>query len=87
MIKLTICAECGRLLTDAAELIRRHEADLTLGLRLNAQSYLTEETRQQLAPGVVGSFNAAQAAWDAYREHLIEHGLLEPEAKTAKLKA
>jgi hypothetical protein len=54
------------------------------GLELNQQGYLTEAYRRELAPDVVATFNTAQAAWDDYREHLVEHGLLERDAKTAK---
>jgi hypothetical protein len=37
---------------------------------------LTEQLRQEFKTRLVESLNEAQAAWDAYREHLIEHGLL-----------
>ena len=82
MIATKICAECGRLLTDAQQAMRNHETDLLLGLKLNFEGYLTEELREQLAPEVVESFNATQAAWDAYRKHLGGHGLLEVAAKS-----
>ena len=83
MIKTRICAECQRQLVQATEAMRYHEARMHKGLELNEQGYLTEEFRRELAPVVVESFNTAQAAWDAYREHLIGHGLLERGAKTA----
>jgi hypothetical protein len=83
MIKTRICAECEQRLKEATTAIRYHEANMHRGLELNEQGYLTEEFRRQLAPEVVASFNAAQAAWDAYREHLIMHRLLERGAKTA----
>ena len=65
--------------------MRQHQTDMLLGLKLNAEGYLTAELRERMAPEVVDSFNEAQALWDAYREHLVGHGLLEPHAKTAKL--
>ena len=38
----------------------------------------TEEQREEFVARLVASFNAAQSAWDTYREHLIKHGLLAP---------
>ncbi|MFL6305557.1 MAG: hypothetical protein ACJ72H_18655 [Candidatus Sulfotelmatobacter sp.] len=38
----------------------------------------TEEQRQEFVARLVASFNAAQSAWDSYREHLAKHGLLTP---------
>jgi hypothetical protein len=87
MLKLRICGECGRLLKEAAEAMRIHETDILIGLKHNLEGYLTEEGRALLAAEAVDSFNDAQARWDAYREHLVGHGLLEPHAKTAKLPA
>jgi hypothetical protein len=52
-----------------------------VGLSLNVNGYLTEETRKKLAPVVVETFNDSQKAWDAYCEHLIAHGLLTPARK------
>jgi hypothetical protein len=37
-----------------------------------------ETQRQEFVAKLVASFNAAQSAWDAYRKHLIKHGLLTP---------
>jgi len=36
----------------------------------------TEEQRRDFTTRLVASFNDVQSAWDAYTEHLIEHGLL-----------
>jgi hypothetical protein len=33
----------------------------------------------------VDSFTTAQASWDAYREHLIGHGLLTPASKVIRM--
>jgi hypothetical protein len=38
----------------------------------------TEKQREEFAARLVASFNTAQSAWDAYREHLTKHGLLAP---------
>jgi hypothetical protein len=37
---------------------------------------LTEEGKQDFKGRLAASFNVAQTAWDAYREHLVEHGIL-----------
>jgi hypothetical protein len=87
MLKLRICAECGRLLTDVTVAMRQHQTDMLLGMKLNLEGYLTEEVRERMAPEVMASFNRAQALWDSYREHLVGHGLLEPQAKTARVPA
>ena len=42
----------------------------------------TEEQRQKFVAKLVASFNAAQSAWDSYREHLIKHGLLTPASRS-----
>jgi hypothetical protein len=36
----------------------------------------SEEEREEFVAKLVASFNAAQSAWDTYREHLVQHGLL-----------
>jgi len=85
MIHTRICAQCGKRASEAATAMRYHEADLTNGLSLNIDGYLTEEGRRQLAPAVIKSFINAKTAWDAYCQHLDEHGLLQLalEGKTA----
>jgi hypothetical protein len=37
---------------------------------------MTEEQRQQFKCDLAATFGDAQSAWDAYRDHLIDHGLL-----------
>jgi hypothetical protein len=83
MIKTKICPECGELLGNAVIALRQHETLIATGLSLNVKGYLTEELRKEIAPVAVESFNIAQAAWDAYCEHLIAHGLLTPARKVA----
>jgi hypothetical protein len=87
MLKLRICIDCGRLINEAGDAVRRHETDILSGLQSNLEGYLTEEARQLRASETVASFNEAQARWDAYREHMVGHGFLEPHAKTAKMPA
>jgi hypothetical protein len=69
------------LLEDAVVAVRQHETQVSTGISLNENGYLTEQLRKELAPGVVESFNVAQTAWNAYCEHLIAHGLLTPAKK------
>jgi hypothetical protein len=81
MIHTKICSECEYLLEKAVFAMRQHEAQVGEGLSLNAKGLLTKELRKQLAPIAVESFNNAKTAWDAYCDHLIEHGLLTPTGK------
>src|SRR5262245_22549371 len=81
MIKITICADCTEKMTQVMHAIRYHNSDMHKAIELNRDGHPTEELRRELAPRLVASFNEAQAAWDAYRDHLIGHGLLKPAAK------
>jgi len=44
-----------------------------------AKTDLSEEERQETAARVAASFKEAQSAWDAYREHHIQYGLIPAE--------
>jgi hypothetical protein len=37
---------------------------------------LTDEQRKDYATNLRATFDDAQSEWEAYREHLIEHGLI-----------
>jgi hypothetical protein len=78
MLPTRICAECERLLYDVTVAMRRHEQGMYEAIELNKMGHLTEEHRQDLAPGLVASFLDTQAKWDTYRQHLDGHGLLKP---------
>jgi hypothetical protein len=41
-----------------------------------SQAEQTEEQRREFTANLVGTFNDAQAAWDVYRQHLVEHGII-----------
>jgi hypothetical protein len=56
--------------------MRRHETLMSTTILLAQSVSATEEQRQEFRIMLVLSFNDAQSAWDAYREHLIEHGFL-----------
>lgn len=55
--------------------MRRHGSQMAAAIQL-ANTDLSEEERQGTAARLAESFNEAQSAWDTYREHLIEHGIL-----------
>ncbi len=71
-----ICPRCDQLLDDAANAMRHHSADMALAINLAQSGNPTDQQRQEFTTRLVESFNDAQSAWDAYREHLVEHGLL-----------
>jgi hypothetical protein len=71
-----VCPECERRLLEATTAIRHHESDMTDVRQCVLEHDLTGETKRVLSVDLPASFNDAQAAWDAYREHLIEHGIL-----------
>jgi hypothetical protein len=55
----------------------RHGADMQTAIDVRQRGKPTEEQRQEFVARLAASFNAAQAAWDAYHEHLTKHGLLQ----------
>ena len=84
MIPTKICAECQALLEGVVVALRQHETQMTTGISLSMKGYLTEELRKEFAPVLVESFNVVQVAWDVYREHLIQHGLITPARKAVQ---
>ena len=72
---IRICSGCEQRLTHAVNTMRRHCSQLAAATKL-ANAGMSEEERQEAAAGLADSFREAQSAWDAYREHLIEHGIL-----------
>jgi hypothetical protein len=65
-------------MTDAALAMRRHESDMTRAIQLS-KTDLSEEQRQETAATAAASFHEAQSKWEAYRQHLIQHGLIPAE--------
>jgi hypothetical protein len=55
--------------------MRRHAEDMRSAIS-SVQTGLTEEEIDQYKVRLVASFNEAQSAWEAYRAHLREHGIL-----------
>ena len=75
-MRLTIvCQGCEKLLTDASYAMRHHANVMHAAIEW-ARSEGPEEQRKDYNDSLVASLNNAQSAWDAYRQHLIEHGLL-----------
>jgi uncharacterized tellurite resistance protein B-like protein len=57
--------------------MRQHASAMSTLLQVaQADSTTSEEQLQKYRAGVRESFKGAQAAWDAYHQHLMEHGLL-----------
>jgi len=76
MLQTIICLGCGRVLDQASNAIRRHAKLMNTALGYVRKGVATEEQISYFGSRLVESFNEAQTAWDAYREHLTEHGLL-----------
>ena len=53
----------------------RHGADMQTAIEQRQSGKPTDEEREKYVAILVASFNAAQSAWDVYREHLTRHGL------------
>jgi hypothetical protein len=75
MLPTIICPGCDELLTEVSNTMRHHATVMRTAIEL-AKIGPTEEQRKDITNSLVASFNDAQAAWDAYRSHLIEHGVL-----------
>jgi len=73
---IKICSGCDRRLLEASTAVRRHESQMKAVIELVRRGDLTEEARQEFKARLVASFEDAQSMWDAYRAHLIEHGIL-----------
>lgn len=76
MAHIIACDECDKRLTAAVTAMRRHANMLHLAIELAKADSLTEEQRRDFKEGFFATLNDAQIAWDAYRSHLAEHGLL-----------
>jgi hypothetical protein len=76
MLPPRLCPVCEQRLTDTSNAMRRHAAIMSTAIYSARSSSMTEEQRQDFAIQLLASFNDAQSAWDAYHEHLIEHGFL-----------
>ena len=75
MPPIRICTGCEQRLEAASNAMRRHAEDMHTAIS-SVQTKLTEEEIDHYKLRLVASFNEAQSAWDAYRAHLREHGIL-----------
>ena len=73
--RIRICPECEQQMTAVANAMRRHGSQMYAAIEL-AKTDLTEEERQEAGVRLQESFKEAHSAWNAYREHLIKHGIL-----------
>jgi len=73
--RIVICKGCEERLTEASNAMRRHASEMNSAINL-ARIGATEEQATDFRARLVASFNDAQSAWDTYREHLNQHGLL-----------
>ena len=71
-----VCHGCDERLTNASNAMRHHANVMHMAIELAKGDSLTDERRKDFADSLIATFNDAQSAWDAYRSHLIEHGLL-----------
>jgi hypothetical protein len=66
--------------------MRRHASVMERAITLaKGVAPLTAEQRQDYTLNLVATLNDAQGAWDAYREHLREHGLPPSENPSTQL--
>jgi len=75
MIHTILCHSCDDRLTEVSNAVRHHASVVHTSMEL-AKSDVTEEQWSVYEHNLVASFLEAQSSWDAYREHLMEHGLL-----------
>jgi hypothetical protein len=73
-VKMHVCNGCEQQLNAAGNTIRRH-ATLVLHAIEIGRSNPSDEVRQEQRALVSASFKEAQAAWNAYSDHLAEHGI------------
>ena len=77
MIKTTLYRVCQEHLDEASNAMRQHATAMSALLHVaQADSTTSQEQLQKYRAGVRASFKGAHAAWDAYHQHLAEHGLL-----------
>lgn len=76
MLSTIVCNGCAERLTEASTAMRRHETLMHTAFERAKAGSLTEEQRKDFKDRLTATLNDAQLRWDAYRLHLIEHGLL-----------
>ena len=75
MLGIILCHGCDERLTEVSNAVRHHASVMHTAMEV-AKGEVTEEEWKVYKDNLVTSFLEAHAAWDAYHEHLVEHGLL-----------
>jgi hypothetical protein len=75
MPTIRLCPGCEQLLTTASDAMRHHAQEMHAAIS-SAHAGLSEPQVDEYKTKLIESFYDAQAAWDAYREHLKEHGIM-----------
>jgi hypothetical protein len=84
MLHTIVCLGCEQVLDQASNAVRRHANLMNTAFDCVRKGKAAEEQVSDFRGRLVESFNEAQWAWDTYREHLAEHGLLPPARHSAK---
>ena len=74
MINIVVCKGCAERLSNASYAIRHHSAAMDTAIGAARGEAITEEEFEKYREQVRTSFKEAAAAWDTYRQHLVEHG-------------
>jgi hypothetical protein len=74
-VKMQVCNACEQRLSAAAHAMRRHATQVLQAIEIGRKNP-ADDVRQQQRALIYASFKETQAAWNAYRDHLVEHGLL-----------
>jgi len=79
--RITLCLSCENQLTNVVGAMRHHESQMLRFLELAKKPDLdlSKEERLAIKARLTASFNEAQDAWNAYRERLIQHGVIPAE--------
>lgn len=75
MATTRLCPSCEQLLATASSAISRHAKEMHAAISL-VHTIPTEPQVDEYKTKLIESFYEAQSAWDAYRAHLREHGIM-----------
>ena len=64
-----------QVLSKAITVMNRHRAVMERAIGVQQRGNVTEEQRQQYRAELAATFNEGLSALEAYRNHLIEHGV------------
>ena len=76
MQRTIVCNGCDERLAATAAAMRSHASVMHAAIEEAKAETLTDERRKDYTDALISSFNVAQTAWDAYREHLSGHPAL-----------